>query len=61
MQGWLRDMNAHQIEYSETVFDALDKSVQEELDNYDPAEVEVQRDQLMIHLLKDKIGASAIV
>lgn len=61
MQGWLTDMQAHQYDFTEANLDVLDKSVQQELDVHDPTVVAEQRDQLLIRLLKDKKGASAIV
>lgn len=61
MQGWLKDMYAHQVQYDEATYEKLEKSVAEELDKFDMKEVEDQRDELTIQLLKSKKAASALV
>lgn len=61
VQVWLKDMAAHQYEYTPENAAILDKSVQQELDLNDLAEVETQRDRLTIKLLKDKREASTMV
>lgn len=61
MEGWLEDMKAHQVEYNDKTFQALQKSVDEELDRFDPSKVEKQRDELIIRILKDKKTAPDLV
>lgn len=61
MEGWLQDMNAHQVEYNDATFAKLEDSVQKELEEFDSKVVEQQRDELLVRLLKDKRGASMIV
>jgi 3-hydroxyacyl-CoA dehydrogenase len=61
MQGWLADMQAHAYQFTDANLDVLDKSVQQELDVYDPDIVAHQRDKVLLNLLKDKMTASALV
>lgn len=58
---WLQDMKAHQVEYDEAMFAKLDKSVQEELDKFDPKAVEEERDEYILRLIKDKRTAKHLV
>ena len=61
MQGWLVDMQAHAYQFTDANLDILDKTVQLELDVYDPDVVAHQRDKVLLNLLKDKLTASALV
>lgn len=61
MQGWSKDMGAHQVEYDDGLLEKLDASVQEELRAYDPRLVEQPRDELTVKLLKKQKGASMLV
>lgn len=60
-QIWTDDMNAHAFEFSKENIDLLDQSVQLLLDDCDEQAMEVQRDSLLIDLLKAKKGASALI
>lgn len=62
MLVWLEDMRAKQIDFKDNeTFKAIQKSVDEELDRFDPAKVERQRDQLTIRILKEKQAAPDLV
>lgn len=61
VQGWLKDMKDKQISYDAETYDKLSESVKKEQQIFDIKEVERQRDQLLVRLLKDKKTASAIV
>ena len=61
MQGWIQDMRANEFELTPENLEKLDKSVQEEIYSHNLATVEQERDRILIRLLKDKKGASAIV
>ncbi|KAK4494782.1 hypothetical protein PRZ48_014138 [Zasmidium cellare] len=61
VQGWLKDMKDKQISYDAETYDKLSQSVRKEQDIFDIKEVEKQRDELLVRLLKDKKTASAIV
>lgn len=61
VQGWLKDMKDKQISYDAETYDKLSESVRKEQEIFDIKEVEKQRDELLVRLLKDKKTASAIV
>lgn len=58
---WVQDMRAHEYQYTDANLEKLDESVQKQLEVHDPATVEKQRDELLVKLLNDKKGASALV
>ncbi|KAK3623013.1 hypothetical protein LTR56_021853 [Elasticomyces elasticus] len=61
IQVWLHDMRANEYDFSEESLAICDASVQEMLSHVDEKEVGKQRDEVLISLLKDKRGASALV
>ena len=61
VQGWLKDMRDQQISYDAETYEKLSESVRKEQETFDIKEVEKQRDELLVRLLKDKKTASAIV
>lgn len=61
MDVWLPDMNKHQVEYNDQLYEKVTESVKQELAMHDSATVEKQRDELTINMLKEKKNASAIV
>lgn len=58
---WLKDMHARQVEYNEELWQTLGASVEKQLEVYDPDVVERQKDELLVRLLREKKGASALV
>jgi 3-hydroxyacyl-CoA dehydrogenase len=60
-KSWLDDMHAHAYEYNESNLDVLNTSVQEMLSDMDEKQVESQRDEMLIDLLRKKKVASALV
>ncbi|KAK5706465.1 hypothetical protein LTR97_001453 [Elasticomyces elasticus] len=61
IQVWLHDMRANEYDFSEESLAICDASVQEMLSHVDEKEVGKQRDEVLISLLKEKRGASALV
>ncbi|KAK5705766.1 hypothetical protein LTR17_021401 [Elasticomyces elasticus] len=61
IQVWLHDMRANEYDFSEESLAICDASVQEMLSHIDEKEVGKQRDEVLISLLKEKRGASALV
>lgn len=53
-QKWLEDMKEHAYVRSDSNIDKLDKSVQEMLVNNHPKDVEQQRDEGLIEVIKRK-------
>ncbi|KAK4498453.1 hypothetical protein PRZ48_011111 [Zasmidium cellare] len=62
-QGWLKDMAERNLPFDDALIAKMDKSVQEELNEFDPATVEKQRDEALVKLVKLKhtTGASMLV
>lgn len=62
-QTWLEDMAKQNLPFDEDLIAKMDKSVQKELDEFDPTVVEKQRDEALVKLVKLKHtkGASALV
>ncbi|KAK5706004.1 hypothetical protein LTR17_021166 [Elasticomyces elasticus] len=61
IQVWLHDMRANEYDFSEESLAICDASVQDMLSHVDEKEVGKQRDEVLISLLKEKRGASALV
>lgn len=63
VQVWLKDMAKTNLPFDEKLVEKMDKSVQKELDEFDPTVVEKQRDEALVKLVKLKHtkGFSALV